>query len=138
MTETRDLVERVRRRPRRPRGVRLGPVAPGARPRTAAPDAPAPDPADASLLALVDRLTAILERSDLGELEVASGGTTIILRSPSAIERPTLVAAAAAEPGAARAMPPHPARRSGRRGTAPGAAAGRRRRPPPSRPSRRR
>ena len=48
----------------------------------------APDPADASLLALVDKLTAILEKSDLGELEVASGGTTIILRSPSAIERP--------------------------------------------------
>lgn len=67
---------------------------------SAAPD-PAPDPADASLLALVDKLTAILEKSDLGELEVASGGTTIILRSPSAIERPTLVAAAGVDPGAA-------------------------------------
>jgi len=41
--------------------------------------------ADASLLALVDRLTAALERSDLGELEVAAGGTTIVLRAPSAL-----------------------------------------------------
>jgi acetyl-CoA carboxylase biotin carboxyl carrier protein len=91
MTETRDLVERV-------------PVGPGdpeaSAPDPVAPDAPAPDPADASLLALVDKLTAILEKSDLGELEVASGGTTIILRSPSAIERPTLVAAASPESGA--------------------------------------
>jgi acetyl-CoA carboxylase biotin carboxyl carrier protein len=91
MTETRDPVERV-------------PVGPGdpeaSAPDPGAPDAPAPDPADASLLALVDKLTAILEKSDLGELEVASGGTTIILRSPSAIERPTLVAPASSEPGA--------------------------------------
>jgi acetyl-CoA carboxylase biotin carboxyl carrier protein len=40
---------------------------------------------DASLLDLVDRLTVVLERSDLAELEVASGGTTIILRSPAAV-----------------------------------------------------
>jgi acetyl-CoA carboxylase biotin carboxyl carrier protein len=46
-----------------------------------------PDGEDASLLALVDRLAAVLEHSDLGELEVAAGGTTIILRAPSAIER---------------------------------------------------
>ena len=54
------------------------------------------DPADASLLALVDRLTAILERSELGELEVAAGETTIILRSPAAIERQVAVTAAPA------------------------------------------
>jgi acetyl-CoA carboxylase biotin carboxyl carrier protein len=41
--------------------------------------------ADASLLGLIDRLAAVLERGDLGELEVSSGGTTIILRAPSAI-----------------------------------------------------
>ena len=90
------------RRARRPR-CPAGPVAPGARtrrrrraPRTAA---------DASLLALVDRLTAVLERSDLGELEVAAGGTTIILRSPSAIERPSpwRGPAAGAGPGDGRA-----------------------------------
>lgn len=55
-----------------------------------------PASADASLLALVDRLTAILERSDLGELEVSSGATTILLRSPSAIERQVAVTAAPA------------------------------------------
>ncbi len=65
--------------------------------------APALAAADTSLLALVDRLTAVLERSDLGELEVAAGGTTIVLRAPSAVERlaPVAVAApAAAEPAA--------------------------------------
>ena len=51
------------------------------------------DPGDASLLALVDRLTTLLEASDLAELEVASGATTIILRSPAA------VAGVAAAPG---------------------------------------
>src|SRR4029079_2018674 len=55
--------------------------------------APALAGADASLLALVDRLTAVLERSELGELEVASGGTTIVLRAPSAVERPVAIAA---------------------------------------------
>jgi acetyl-CoA carboxylase biotin carboxyl carrier protein len=50
-------------------------------------------PGDASLLDLVDRLTAVLERSDLAELEVASGGTTIILRSPAAAALPVVAAA---------------------------------------------
>jgi acetyl-CoA carboxylase biotin carboxyl carrier protein len=48
---------------------------------------------DASLLALVDRLTAVLEKSDLGELEVAAGGTTIVLRSAASLERSLAVAA---------------------------------------------
>ena len=51
--------------------------------------------ADASLLSLIDRLSAVLERGDLGELEVSSGGTTIILRAPSAIAAPVAAAAAA-------------------------------------------
>jgi len=82
-------------------------VGPGDPPRTAASgtpsgaqptngEAPAMDGADASLLALVDRLTAILEKSELGELEVSTGGTTIVLRSPSAIERSVAVTAAPA------------------------------------------
>ncbi len=41
--------------------------------------------ADGSLLALLDRLTVLLERSDLTELEVEAGGTGLILRKPSAI-----------------------------------------------------
>ncbi len=58
---------------------------------------PALAAADASLLALVDRLTAVLERSELGELEVAAGGTTIVLRAPSAVERPAAIAIAPSE-----------------------------------------
>ncbi len=40
---------------------------------------------DASLLALVDRLAGLLERSDLTELEVEAGGTGLILRKPAAL-----------------------------------------------------
>jgi len=46
-----------------------------------------PDAGDAALLGLVDRLAAILERGDLAELEVRAGDTTIIVRSPAAVER---------------------------------------------------
>ena len=38
-----------------------------------------------SLLALVDRLTSMLEKSDLVELEIESGGTGLILRKPAAL-----------------------------------------------------
>ena len=61
---------------------------------------PAPEPrdgGDVELLALIDRLAGLLERSDLSELEVESGGTGLILR------KPVLVAAAA--PAAAGAAP---------------------------------
>ena len=69
--------------------------------------APALAGADASLLALVDRLTAVLERSELGELEVAAGDTTIVLRAPSAVERPAPIAITPAEvPAAAPASEP--------------------------------
>jgi acetyl-CoA carboxylase biotin carboxyl carrier protein len=44
---------------------------------------------DGSLLALVDRLAAILERSDLIELEVEAGGTGLVLRKPEALPGPT-------------------------------------------------
>ena len=40
---------------------------------------------DASLLELVDRLTVLLELSDLAELEVEAGGTGLVLRKPSAL-----------------------------------------------------
>ncbi len=74
-------------------GVPAAPV-----PAAAVP-APGLSRADASLLALIDRLAGVLERTDLGELEVASGGTTIVLRAPSAVER--IAAAATAAPDAA-------------------------------------
>jgi acetyl-CoA carboxylase biotin carboxyl carrier protein len=54
------------------------------------------DPADASLLALVDRLGALLDRSDLSELAVAAGGTRLVLRKPSAIAATVVTAAAGA------------------------------------------
>ena len=48
-------------------------------------DVPIPrDGADVELLALIDRLAELLERSDLSELEVESGGTGLILRKPAA------------------------------------------------------
>ena len=67
-------------------------------PDTAAAAAPAATPAgsatpaatelagaDRSLLGLVDRLAALLERSELTELEVEAGGTGLVLRKPSAL-----------------------------------------------------
>lgn len=49
-------------------------------------DAPPPrDDADVALLGLIDRLAALLDRSDLTELEVESGGTGLVLRKPAAI-----------------------------------------------------
>jgi acetyl-CoA carboxylase biotin carboxyl carrier protein len=62
----------------------------------AAPQGPIPaNTGDASLLALIDRLGAMLERSDLTELEVEVGGTSLVLRKPLAIAQPVAVAAAA-------------------------------------------
>jgi acetyl-CoA carboxylase biotin carboxyl carrier protein len=65
---------------------------------------PAPDPVDApvsaldsgdaSLLALVDRLGVLLDRSELTELAVQAGSTRLVLRKPSAF--PSAVAAASA------------------------------------------
>ena len=43
------------------------------------------DAGDASLLALVDRLGSLLDRSDLSELAVESGGTRLVLRKPAAL-----------------------------------------------------
>jgi len=58
---------------------------------------PAPPRAedDVELLGLIDRLAALLDRSDLTELEVESGGTGLVLRKPSALA-PVAMAAAAA------------------------------------------
>jgi len=62
------------------------------------------DPGDASLLALVDRLGSLLDRSDLSELAVEAGGTRLVLRKPAAIAAAVAapsVTAAGADPGAA-------------------------------------
>jgi acetyl-CoA carboxylase biotin carboxyl carrier protein len=65
------------------------------------------EPGDASLLGLIDRLGAILERSDLTELEVEAGRTTVVLRKPAAVAAPVSVAASApiAEPQPAATTP---------------------------------
>ena len=52
-----------------------------------------PDGGNGSLLAILDRLTGLLERSDLTELEVESGGTGLVLRKAAAIAQAPLVAA---------------------------------------------
>jgi acetyl-CoA carboxylase biotin carboxyl carrier protein len=64
------------------------------------------DPADASLLGLIDRLAGLLERTDLTELEVQVGSTGLVLRKPSALAPPAIpvaAGAAAAADGAATA-----------------------------------
>jgi len=65
---------------------------------------PAPPRAgdDVELLGLIDRLAALLDRSDLTELEVEAGGTGLVLRKPSAL---TPVAVAAASAGSAADAP---------------------------------
>jgi acetyl-CoA carboxylase biotin carboxyl carrier protein len=82
-------------------------------------DAVAADAADASLLALIDRLAAVVDRSGLAELEVEAGGTTLVLRSMGALVPPVVepqsaagVASSTAAPGGAAAVaaPAAPAR----------------------------
>jgi acetyl-CoA carboxylase biotin carboxyl carrier protein len=69
-------------------------------------EAPAPrDIGDVALLALIDRLAALLDRSDLTELEVEAGGTGLVLRKPAAILAPS-TAVAVAIPDAPAATAP--------------------------------
>jgi acetyl-CoA carboxylase biotin carboxyl carrier protein len=105
----------------------LQPVGPGPRDEpTPAPAADAGDAGDAALLALIDRLAGLLDRSDLTELEVESGGTALTLRKPAAIASTMVVGAATTavastttgtgpldgEPGAAGREPSAPERPS--------------------------
>jgi acetyl-CoA carboxylase biotin carboxyl carrier protein len=59
----------------------------------------------ASLLGLIDELTALLEKSDLVELEVEAGETGIILRKPAAIAPTAVHFQAADRTSAASAAP---------------------------------
>ena len=71
--------------------------------------AAAPEPrdgGDVELLGLIDRLAELLERSDLSELEVESGGTGLILRKPVAIAVAAPVAAGATSTSAAASEAP--------------------------------
>jgi acetyl-CoA carboxylase biotin carboxyl carrier protein len=60
------------------------------------------DGPDAELLALIDRLAELLDRSDLTEIEVESGGTGVILRKPGSA---LVTAPDAAATGAAASAP---------------------------------
>ena len=76
---------------------------------TATPATP-PEPrdvGDVELLGLIDRLAELLERSDLSELEVESGGTGLILRKPVAVAvaAPVNAAAAASSSSSPEAQP---------------------------------
>jgi acetyl-CoA carboxylase biotin carboxyl carrier protein len=59
--------------------------------------APGQTPETASLLGLIDKLSALLERSELVELEVEAGETGIVLRKPAALA-PQVVETTAAAP----------------------------------------
>jgi acetyl-CoA carboxylase biotin carboxyl carrier protein len=61
---------------------------------------PPRDDGDLELLALIDRLASLLDRSDLTELEVESGGTGLVLRKPSALTPITVTSLSAASPAA--------------------------------------
>jgi len=69
-------------------GVPAGASIPVDRAAADSPIAPDRAAADASLLALVDRLAALLERTDLTEIEVEAGGTSLLLRTPAAVTPP--------------------------------------------------
>jgi acetyl-CoA carboxylase biotin carboxyl carrier protein len=66
------------------------------------------DPGDASLLALVDRLGALLDRSDLSELAVEAGGTRLVLRKALALPTPPAAAGASAATAATPVHEPAP------------------------------
>ena len=67
-----------------------------ATPAAALATPPAGDPGDAALFGVIDRLAAILEHSDLVELEVQVGETGLTLRKPEALAQAVAVAAGVA------------------------------------------
>ena len=76
------------------------PIEEAADPTNGAPASGVADAGDASLLSLIDRLAALLDRSDLTELEIEVGGTGLVLRKPTALAVPVASPAidASAEP----------------------------------------
>ena len=79
--------------------------APAGAEATASVDAVAPsDDGDLELLRLIDRLAALLDRSDLTELEVEAGGTGLVLRKPSALAPISVTNVSASSPAATATM----------------------------------
>jgi acetyl-CoA carboxylase biotin carboxyl carrier protein len=64
-------------------------------PDTGAAEAAAISPETASLLGLIDKLSSLLERSELVELEVEAGETGIVLRKPATLASAAVTVAAA-------------------------------------------
>jgi acetyl-CoA carboxylase biotin carboxyl carrier protein len=67
------------------------------------------DPGDVALLGLVDRLAALLDRSELTELEVQVGGTGLVLRKPVAVAPPPAAPTAAGTPAGTAGLGGDPA-----------------------------
>ena len=79
-------------------------------------------PGDESLLALIDKLAGLLERTDLNELEVQVGSTGLVLRKPSAVAMTGPVAVATGpggNPAPTDGATPAPAATAGAGATAP-------------------
>jgi len=83
----------------------------GSSPLDAAPadqppaDPPSVDAGDAALFGVIDRLAAILDHSDLVELEVQVGRTGLTLRKPTALAQAVAVAPGTAMTAGAAATP---------------------------------
>ena len=75
-----------------------------ATPAADAASAVALDAGDASLLALIDRLGSLLDRSELSELAVEAGGTRLVLRKPAAVGT-VLLAGAGVSPADGAGVP---------------------------------
>ncbi len=67
---------------------------------------PAISPETDSLLGLIDKLSALLEKSELAEIEVEAGETGIVLRKPTAVATPVVSVASAEHPAAEHAAAP--------------------------------
>jgi acetyl-CoA carboxylase biotin carboxyl carrier protein len=80
------------------------PAAAAVPPAGAVPGDPPPvDPGDAALFGVIDRLAAILDHSDLLELEVQVGQTGLTLRKPAALAQAVAVTVPGATPDGASA-----------------------------------
>jgi acetyl-CoA carboxylase biotin carboxyl carrier protein len=78
-----------------PAAVEAGDAATTALPVAGAAVRSAADEGDRSLLALIDRLSNMLDRTGLAEIEVEAGATTLVLRSQAAVAPPPPAPAAA-------------------------------------------
>lgn len=88
---------------KRPGGPADAAPATGAAPQQPAAEAPSLSAEAASLLGLIDKLSSLLEKSDLVELEVQAGESAIVLRKPAAL---VPAAAATAAPTSAGSSDP--------------------------------